>query len=341
MEMRQNEQADEDYPDHTACKVFVNRIPASFTEESVRRLVESGVTTTKDAVVHVELAYTETPEEEVETKQQQHKGYAFVQMKTPELANTLIEQQTLKGTATPNSKKKHTIYVSSAAAEKGDELVCFLWQQGRCPYREGCKFQHTGTGACLAVPTSTTQRKRKCWEFMKKGSCPQGDSCPFLHTTVTKQQANTKQQKRPDSEKDCINWKTKGKCRKQHECPYRHDETVREQFLAKKNNKKKRTEEEQTTTHHTKKQKQPLSVRVFGLNYDTTQADVRTLLEPCGTITDITFPTFADSGRSKGYCEVLFASPKAVQQAVRLHETELHGRWLSIQAGRMLEEQWQ
>lgn len=272
-------------------------------------------------------------------------------MKTPELAQSLMQQQTLKGTAKLNSKKKHTIYLS-AVAEKGDasKLVCFLWQQGRCPYREGCKFEHSGEGGCVpVVPKGDgSSRKKKCWEFLKKGSCPQGESCPFLHTTTKKpvNSNNSSQQQqlllqRPDSEKDCINWKTKGKCRKRDTtCPYRHDETVREKCLAKKK-KKRQTISSELQQQHKKKQKQPLSVRVFGLNYDTTVADVRTFFDACGTITNVTFPTFEDSGRSKGYCEVLFASPKAVQQAVLLHETELHGRWLSIQSGKMLEEQWQ
>ena len=89
------------------------------------------------------------------------------------------------------------------------------------------------------------------------------------------------------------------------------------------------------------KQRQPLSVRVFGLNYDTSESDVRSYFEHCGPIMELTFPTFEDSGRSKGYCGILFQSPKAVAKAVELDGKELHGRWLRVQAGKMYLKQWE
>lgn len=135
-------------------------------------------------------------------------------------------------------------------------------------------------------------------------------------------------------DKDCINWKTKGKCRKGDKCPYRHDEAVRQAFLDKKEKKaeKKRKLE---------KKPQPLSVRVFGLNYDSTEEDVRNYFKHCGVIKEITFPIFEDSGRSKGYCGVLFVSPKATEKACELDGQELHGRWLSVQPGKMYLKKWE
>jgi RNA recognition motif-containing protein len=56
---------------------------------------------------------------------------------------------------------------------------------------------------------------------------------------------------------------------------------------------------------------------------------------------EITFPTYDDSGRSKGYCGVLFTSPKAVEKAVALDGSELHGRWLRIQEGKMYLKKWE
>jgi len=84
-------------------------------------------------------------------------------------------------------------------------------------------------------------------------------------------------------------------------------------------------------------------VRVFGLNYETKEADVRDLLRDCGPIVAVDFPTFEDSNneRNKGYCGVTFQSPQAVEKAVQLSGTELHGRWLEVQAGRMLLEHWE
>lgn len=91
----------------------------------------------------------------------------------------------------------------------------------------------------------------------------------------------------------------------------------------------------------TNKVKQPLCIRVFGMNYDTKEEDVRSLFGDCGPIVEIAFPTFEDSGRSKGCCGILFQSPKAVEKALLLHETELHGRWLSVQAGEVMLKQWE
>jgi RNA recognition motif-containing protein len=56
---------------------------------------------------------------------------------------------------------------------------------------------------------------------------------------------------------------------------------------------------------------------------------------------ELTFPRFEDSGRSKGYCGILFQSPKAVAKAIELDGKELHGRWLQVQAGKMYLKQWE
>jgi RNA recognition motif-containing protein len=89
------------------------------------------------------------------------------------------------------------------------------------------------------------------------------------------------------------------------------------------------------------KVKQSLSIRVFGLNYDTTETDVRGHFADCGRIMEVTFPLWEDSGRSKGYCGVLFTSPKAVMRAIELDGMELHGRWLRVQEGKMYLRKWE
>jgi RNA recognition motif-containing protein len=88
------------------------------------------------------------------------------------------------------------------------------------------------------------------------------------------------------------------------------------------------------------KVRQPLWIRAFGLNYDSTQEDIRAFFKECGPIMEVNFPTFEDSGRSKGYCGVRFQSPNAVEKAIDLNGKELHGRWLSVQAGKMYLRQW-
>jgi RNA recognition motif-containing protein len=96
-----------------------------------------------------------------------------------------------------------------------------------------------------------------------------------------------------------------------------------------------------SSTNKRTKTKQPLWVRVFGLNYETVEADVRKFFEACGPIMKVDFPIFIKSGRSKGYCGVLFQSPKAVAKAVELDGQDLMGRWLQVQAGKMLLDQWE
>ena len=249
--------------------------------------------------------------------------------------------------------------------------ICYLWQQNRCPYGDDCKFTHSGPGGCREIPSSktSTKKRQKCFTYKKTGKCKRGDDCPFSHDFVPNTKTATKDKERdsnedhdestsasqpqnqakPKSEKDCINWKTKGKCRKRDKCPYRHDVDVQKAALAKlkkkEKNKKRRHDGEggfdQQHDSSNKKQKQPLSVRVFGLNYDSKEDDVRDLFKDCGKIMEITFPTFEDSGRSKGYCCVLFTSPKAVTKAVELDGCELHGRWLRIQVGKMYLRQWE
>jgi RNA recognition motif-containing protein len=77
------------------------------------------------------------------------------------------------------------------------------------------------------------------------------------------------------------------------------------------------------------------------MNYATTEDDIRDFFKDCGKIVEVTFPVFEDSDRSKGYCGVLFQSPKAVAKAVELDGKELFGRWLQIQAGKMYLKKWE
>jgi RNA recognition motif-containing protein len=265
-----------------------------------------------------------------------------------------------------------------AATERqdGDEAdtgpgrdICYLWNLKRCPYGENCKFRHVGEGGCVQQEKDLSpeeqkrlQRKRKgkCFTYKKKGTCSKGEDCPFSHdfqpdidnnkdATICALVVLAK------SEKDCINWKTKGKCRKGDKCVYKHDPQLQKSAFDKIAKKKRRREEgggvdNDIEDHKSNKkkrrdEKQPLSVRVFGLNYDTTEADLKEWIETNAghPVQSIIFPRFEDSNRSKGYCGVYFASPKAAKAAVDTCDSaELHGRWLRVQTGKsMTIDEWE
>jgi hypothetical protein len=333
--------------DEDECKIFVSRIPTAFDEVPVKRLIEEqlGEGSVVDvALVYPHDAHDEEGEEQQKTNgesnhetnknetQREHRGFAFVTLDSVENQQEALALGTVRGGLKANSTKKHTLYLRPVVRKDGEEErkeMCFLWTNSRCPYGDECKFAHQGEGACLPSKASdATPKKKKCFAFAK-GKCKLGDECPFSHDVTTTSMTKTRTAK-SDHEKDCINWKTKGKCRKGDSCPYRHDAQLQEKV-----SKKKR---QRNDTH---KERQPLSIRVFGLNYDTTAEDVRSYFEHCGPIVELTFPTFEDSGRSKGYCGILFQSPKAVSNAIDLDGKELHGRWLQVQAGKMYLKQWE
>ena len=353
--------------DWDARKVFVSRIPAAFDADAVKRIFEQrfGAGSVEDVSV-VYNREEETGEEEAgsspaadasSSSGEDHRGFGFVTFFLTSIRDKAIEAGTVRGGVKESSKRKQTMYIrpldrSLPDDDESNKNVCHLWSMKRCPYGSSCKFLHVGEGSCIdakaRAPLSKAERdkKKKCFSFKKKGKCAKGDDCPFSHDIVPTKEEGGKKQGYLPSEKDCINWKKKGKCRKLNSkggCPYRHDEKLRDMALAKKanhdaSNKRKHNADDNAGTN---KVKQPLCIRVFGMNYDTKEEDIRSLFGDCGPIVEITFPTFEDSGRSKGYCGILFQSPKAVEKALLLHETELHGRWLSVQAGEVMLKQWE
>lgn len=371
--------------DDTECKIFVSRIPDTFSEKSVERLLQEQLG--EGAVLEVALAYLKEAEGEGEDQQQQqqhrqhsstqtpddlvrkHRGFGFVRVDTAERAQQAFALKTVRGGAKASSKRMHILYLRPVVLKDKDaeestegvsgEQSCYLWEANRCPYGDDCKFSHQGAGGCIDYSKTTANAPgtgiKKCFAF-KKGKCKAGDDCPYSHdfvvATNTKETSESKSTSGsgstiiPKNEKVCINWKTKGKCRKGDKCPYRHDEAVREAGQAKRAAKKgtattklNGTGDQEATA--SSKVRQPLWVRAFGLNYDSTQEDIRTFFQDCGPIMEVNFPTFEDSGRSKGYCAVRFQSPNAVEKAIDLNGKELQGRWLSVQAGKMYLRQWE
>ena len=313
--------------------------------------------------------------EKDETDEKEHRGFGFVYFASAQYRDAALKLGTIKGKRKSTSKKSHSMYLRPYVAKSEEEEqadntttigrdVCHLWSLNRCPYGDDCKFRHVGEGGCLLQEKDLSpeerkqlQRKRKgkCFLYKKKGQCPKGDDCPFSHDFEPDKLLQTTckvVKNKTDSQKDCINWKTKGKCRKGDKCPYKHDPELQKRALEKKEKKKRLREggaDDETDvlvdSKKHRKEKQPLSVRVFGMNYATNEADIKEFIETtCGhPVQSVVFPRFEDSGRSKGYCGIYFASPKAAVAAVeKCDNAELHGRWLRVQTGKsMTIEAWE
>lgn len=360
------------FAEETENKIHVSRIPTSFDEKAVQCLLEEHVG--KDSVKEVALIYKRSETEEGEKDDSnndkkksnskkgedptatEHRGFGYVTFTTSESFQKAVDLGSVRGGRKAKSTKKHTLYLRAYALQEqeSDRSACYLWAKFRCPYGEECKFSHEGEGGCLVK--SDSKKKQKCFAF-KKGKCKRGDDCPFSHDiqhdiseedSLKKDKQDKSIEKKTDSEKDCINWKTKGKCRKGDKCPYKHDEALRQAVLLKKKRKQDtaaggddKNENERNSKRSKRSDRQPLWVRIFGLNYETTQKDVRDMFAHCGPIVEVQFPRWEDSGRSKGYCGVLFQSPKATAKALELDGHELMGRWLRVQSGKMLLDQWE
>lgn len=345
----------ESYED--SLKLFISRIPVSFDEEILKRelLTEFGDGSVKlIALVKKQKIWNNDESSNIEkgcneiSDKEEHRGFAFVTMNSVQIRDEAIKKGSFRCKESANSKKKFTLYIRPVVRDH--DIICnpadgpnscFLWTKFRCPYGSNCKFEHVGEGGCQEQTQSgegnDKKKKQKCFQWKTKGKCKMGDECPFRHDFEPKKRkiCEGNETMPENSRKDCINWKTKGKCRKGPKCPYRHSESVLESFLSRKDNRICLNKEDRS------KASQPLSVRVFGLNYETTEDDVRKYFEFCGKIREITFPKFEDSGRSKGYCGIMFTSPKSTIKACELDGQELQGRWLSIQPGKMFLRQWE
>ena len=126
-----------------------------------------------------------------------------------------------------------------------------------------------------------------------------------------------------------------------HETPEQRAkrEALRQKGDRKKSKKRKREEARNARAagggRH-RGPREPLQVRVFGLAYTSTEADVRAFFADCGgTIEEFEMPLWEDSGRSKGFCGLKFSTEAAADAAVAKDGQELAGRWLRIQHGRM------
>ncbi|WRX16316.1 RNA recognition motif domain - like 10 [Theobroma cacao] len=75
------------------------------------------------------------------------------------------------------------------------------------------------------------------------------------------------------------------------------------------------------------------SVFVGNVDYSCTPEEVQQHFQSCGTVNRVTIRT-DKYGQPKGYAYVEFLEAEAVQEALVLNESELHGRQLKVTAKR-------
>ncbi|CAI9769220.1 unnamed protein product [Fraxinus pennsylvanica] len=75
------------------------------------------------------------------------------------------------------------------------------------------------------------------------------------------------------------------------------------------------------------------SIFVGNVDYSCTPEEVQQHFQSCGTVNRVTIRT-NKYGQPKGYAYVEFLEAEAVEQAILLNESELHGRQLKVSAKR-------
>ncbi|KAA8536440.1 hypothetical protein F0562_028918 [Nyssa sinensis] len=88
-----------------------------------------------------------------------------------------------------------------------------------------------------------------------------------------------------------------------------------------------------TASQANKEEVDSRSVFVGNVDYSCTPEEVQQHFGSCGTVNRVTIRT-NKYGQPKGYAYVEFVEPEAVQEALLLNESELHGRQLKVSAKR-------
>jgi RNA recognition motif-containing protein len=69
---------------------------------------------------------------------------------------------------------------------------------------------------------------------------------------------------------------------------------------------------------------------VGNLSFQTTESDVASAFEQCGTVESVSIITDRDTGRSKGFGFVVMEEEAASKAIATLHGSQLHGRALTV-----------
>jgi RNA recognition motif-containing protein len=224
-----SEEADDvPYDGDDSLKVYVSRLPPSWTEDHLKDHFNA-------CFGNADSVYIKKDNEGISSR------FGFVTFSCPESRNAALAQESMH-------IKKRTIKIrevirdEEAVGRGRDVGVCFAWKKFNCVKGSACKFLHEGLGSCISVPDKGCGKGKKCISFKTKGKCSKGDSCPFLHE---RKQESTKKRFAPDDSetKVCHSFVKKGKCRKGDSCPFAHTESTDAAAAAKPDppsNKKRR-----------------------------------------------------------------------------------------------------
>ncbi|KAL9247021.1 hypothetical protein vseg_020493 [Gypsophila vaccaria] len=96
------------------------------------------------------------------------------------------------------------------------------------------------------------------------------------------------------------------------------------------------TQEESTSANPSQAEKEEIDTRsiyVGNVDYACTPEEVQQHFQSCGTVNRVTILT-DKFGQPKGFAYVEFVETEAIQNAILLNESELHGRQLKVSAKR-------
>lgn len=213
------------YDGEDSLKVFVSRLPPSWTEQHLRDHFNA-------CFGNAESAYIKKDNDGASSR------FGFVTFSCEESRNAALKQESMH-------IKKRTIKIrevirdEDAAGRGRDVGICFAWKKFSCVKGNACKFLHEGLGSCIAVPEKGCGKGKKCISFKTKGKCSKGDSCPFLHE---RKQVTTKKRFESDNvdTKICHSYVKKGRCRKGDSCPFAHSLVSEEPIASETASNKKR-----------------------------------------------------------------------------------------------------
>mmetsp|Transcript_16399 Transcript_16399/g.24715 ORF Transcript_16399/g.24715 Transcript_16399/m.24715 type:complete len:255 (+) Transcript_16399:44-808(+) len=202
----ESEGSDQVYEDDSR-KVFVSRLPPSWTEEHLKSHFEACFGTVDCASI------------KWDDDNNCSLGFGFVTFESEQLKEKAVLQGCIHA-------KRRTIHIRPVERTDGSQGrgrdcgICYMWQKSACVRGNTCKFLHEGPGACITQSAPGEGKRNKCLSYKTKGKCSKGNSCPFLH--MRNPLAESSNLSVQTENKICHSFKKKGKCRYGEDCMFSH-----------------------------------------------------------------------------------------------------------------------